>query len=73
MVLPLTRREREIAILVARRLSNREIAGIMSLSVRTVEGHIYQVCHKAGVSTRAELTHIVGQFESPGASLAETV
>lgn len=37
---PFTEREREIVVLVARGLSNRQIAEKMSLSVRTVESHI---------------------------------
>jgi DNA-binding CsgD family transcriptional regulator len=37
------------------------------MSVRTVEGHIYQARIKAGVSTRAELAALVRQFTSIGA------
>ncbi|MCV7081748.1 hypothetical protein H7H37_11215 [Mycolicibacterium insubricum] len=59
---PLTEREREIALLVARGLSNRDIAQAMSLSVRTVEGHIYRATVKAGVTTRAELSSAVAQY-----------
>jgi DNA-binding CsgD family transcriptional regulator len=50
---PFTNREREIAVLVAQGLSNREIADAVSLSVRTVESHIYRATRKAGVSGRA--------------------
>lgn len=62
MTLPLTGREREIALLVAQSLSNRDIAEAMSLSVRTVEGHIYRATVKAGVATRDELSSMVKQF-----------
>jgi len=62
VTLPLTEREREIALLVARGLSNRDIAQAMSLSVRTVEGHIYRATVKAGVTTRAELSSAVAQY-----------
>ncbi|GLE52654.1 hypothetical protein ATCCBAA256_22180, partial [Mycobacterium montefiorense] len=61
---PFTNREREIAVLVARGLSNREIAEAVSLSVRTVESHIYRACSKAGVTGRAGLASVIG-----GASL----
>ena len=63
VTLPLTEREREIALLVAQGLSNRDIAEAMSLSVRTVEGHVYRATVKAGVATRAELSSMVKQFE----------
>ena len=60
--LPFTRREHEIANLVARGLSNRHIADATSLSVRTIEGHMYQASTKAGVSSRSELSALVQQF-----------
>lgn len=53
--LPLTDREREIAMLIGTGLSSRAIADRLHLSVRTVEGHIYRAMAKTGVSTRAEL------------------
>ncbi|MGV0812492.1 LuxR C-terminal-related transcriptional regulator [Mycolicibacterium boenickei] len=53
--LPLTDREREIAMLVGAGLSSRAIAERLRLSVRTVEGHIYRAMAKTGVSSRAEL------------------
>ena len=60
--LPFTRREHEIATLLSRGLSNRDIAEAMSLSIRTVEGHIYQASTKAGVTSRTELSDLVTQF-----------
>jgi DNA-binding CsgD family transcriptional regulator len=53
--LPLTEREREIATLVARGLSNRAIAERLVVSVRTIEGHVYRACAKLGVTDRAGL------------------
>jgi DNA-binding CsgD family transcriptional regulator len=44
MPLPLTDREREIATLISQGLSNIEIAEAFTLSVRTIEGHIYRAC-----------------------------
>jgi len=52
-------REREIAVLVAQGLSNREIAEAVSLSVRTVESHIYRASSKAGVSGRSALAEMM--------------
>jgi DNA-binding NarL/FixJ family response regulator len=57
--LPVTSREREIAALVAEGLSNREIAERLTVSVRTVEGHIYRACIKLDVTDRDELAKIV--------------
>ncbi|WP_324291088.1 helix-turn-helix transcriptional regulator [Mycobacterium sp. Aquia_213] len=57
---PFTNREREIAVLVAQGLSNREIAEAVSLSVRTVESHIYRACSKAGVAGRGGLADVIG-------------
>ncbi len=57
--LPVTSREREIAALVAEGLSNREIADRLTVSVRTVEGHIYRACIKLDVTDRDELARII--------------
>ncbi|XPE04478.1 LuxR C-terminal-related transcriptional regulator [Arthrobacter sp. N1] len=54
----LTAREREIAVLAATGRSNRAIAQHMYVSVRTVEGHLYQVYSKLSVNTRAELAEL---------------
>ncbi|MGH3967251.1 MAG: helix-turn-helix transcriptional regulator, partial [Mycobacterium sp.] len=69
VTLPLTEREREIAVLVAQGLSNRDIAAATSLSVRTVEGHLYRATVKAGVATRAELSSVIKQFSQAAATV----
>jgi DNA-binding NarL/FixJ family response regulator len=56
-----TSREREIVTLVAEGLSNREIAKRLTLSVRTVEGHLYRACTKLDVTDRDELAKVVLQ------------
>jgi DNA-binding CsgD family transcriptional regulator len=53
---PLTTREREVAELVARALSNREVARTLVLSERTVESHVRSILAKTGLTSRAELT-----------------
>lgn len=58
LLIPLTRREYEIAVLVAQGLTNREIAQAVSLSVRTVEGHIYRASSKVGVTRRSDLAGV---------------
>jgi DNA-binding CsgD family transcriptional regulator len=52
---PLTNREREIVILIGEGLSTRAIAERLSLSLRTVEGHIYRAMTKTGTASRDEL------------------
>ncbi len=51
----LSSREREIAELVARGMTNREIAGRLFLSEKTVESHLSKAFGKVGVSSRAAL------------------
>ena len=58
--LPLTAREREIAALAARGLSNKDIAERLTVSVRTVEGHLYRAGLKLGVSERTALADVLG-------------
>ncbi|MFI9506786.1 LuxR C-terminal-related transcriptional regulator [Nocardia sp. NPDC052566] len=62
--LPLTAREREIANLVAAGLSNRQIADRLTVSVRTVEGHLYRACIKMDVTDRESLGALM-RGESP--------
>jgi DNA-binding CsgD family transcriptional regulator/DNA-binding beta-propeller fold protein YncE len=52
---PLTRREREIAELVAEGLTNREIAHKLYISERTAEGHVEQIRNKLGFTSRSQV------------------
>ncbi|WP_203973063.1 ATP-binding protein [Planotetraspora silvatica] len=52
---PLTRRETEIAELVSRGLSNKEIAAALVISQRTAEGHIEHILNKLGFNSRAQV------------------
>ena len=52
---PLTRRERTVAELVARGLSNQEIAAELVLSRRTAESHVEHIRTKLGFSNRAQI------------------
>jgi DNA-binding CsgD family transcriptional regulator len=51
----LTAREREIAALLGRGMSNRAIAEDLVLSVRTVETHVYRLMAKLNVAKRGDL------------------
>jgi len=48
----LTTREQEVAILVARGISNREIADILFIGERTVETHVGHILGKLGFTSR---------------------
>jgi DNA-binding NarL/FixJ family response regulator len=51
----LTAREREVALLVARGLANKEIARELELSQGTVKLHVHSIFLKLGVRTRCAL------------------
>jgi DNA-binding CsgD family transcriptional regulator len=57
--LPISDREREIVMLAAAGLSNRQIAERLSVSVRTVEGHLYRIFAKLGIEHRDQLVHLI--------------
>ncbi len=57
--LPLTDREREIVTLAAGGLTNKEIAGRLFVSVRTVEGHLYRAGAKLGTSDRTDFAALL--------------
>jgi DNA-binding CsgD family transcriptional regulator len=52
---PLSRREREVARLVAAGMTNRQIGERLFISWRTVEGHVERVRNKLGVRSRTEV------------------
>jgi predicted ATPase/DNA-binding CsgD family transcriptional regulator len=52
---PLTAREREIAALVARGQTNREIATTLVISERTADAHVQNILNKLGFSSRAQI------------------
>jgi ATP/maltotriose-dependent transcriptional regulator MalT len=66
---PLTRRETEVAELVAEGLSNPEIAERLVISTRTAQGHVENILRKLGFTSRAMIaawvTHRRAQKEQP--------
>src|SRR5438094_1371526 len=51
----LSKREREVAQLVARGLSNREIAERLYLSERTIDNHVHHILDKLGFDSRVQV------------------
>jgi len=51
----LTRREQDVAMLVAQGMSNGQIAASLVISVRTVETHVQHIMDKLGCGTRAQI------------------
>lgn len=52
---PITRRETEVAALIAEGLSNRDIAERLFLSERTAQGHVQSILRKLGFKSRAQI------------------
>ena len=61
---PLTRREREVAILASSGLAAREIGERLYVSRRTVESHLARIYAKLGISSRAELATLMVDAQS---------
>jgi two-component system response regulator NreC len=53
---PLSPREREVLQLLAEGKSTKDMAGILNVSVKTIESHRKQIMDKLGLHTIAELT-----------------
>ena len=67
----LTPQELQIAVLVAEGKRNKEIAGMLFLSVRTVEFHLTRIYRKLGVANRAALAaRLAGGPDGPDAVVA---
>ncbi len=51
----LTKREHEVVDLIARGMSNKEIAGELYIAVHTVKSHVHNILDKLALHTRLEL------------------
>jgi DNA-binding CsgD family transcriptional regulator len=66
----LTRRQREIARLIADELSNRQIAARLFLSERTVETHVTNILNKLGLGSRVQLSRWMAELTEPETTAA---
>jgi DNA-binding CsgD family transcriptional regulator len=57
--IPITDREREIVLLISQGMSSRDVAERLTLSTRTVEGHVYRAMAKTGTASREELAALL--------------
>lgn len=67
---PLTRRELELARLIAQGLTNREVATKLFIAERTVETHVTNMLNKLGLNSRTQLTRWIlelSDHEAPSA------
>jgi DNA-binding CsgD family transcriptional regulator len=53
--------ERRIAELVAEGRTNKDVAKVLHVTPRTVEGHLTHIYEKLGVHSRGELAHRLQQ------------
>ena len=59
----LTRREKEVAVLMARGLTNRRIAEKLMVSERTVDKHVRNILKKLGLRSRKQVTARVADHQ----------
>jgi non-specific serine/threonine protein kinase len=64
----LTSRQIEVARLIAQGLSNKEVAARLTISERTVEGHVEQIRNKLGFNSRVQIAAWVVRQDSAGGS-----
>lgn len=55
----LTPREREVVVLVAQGLTNRQVSTELSISERTAGNHVAKILRKLGLSSRAQIAALV--------------
>ena len=61
---PLSSQERRVAELAAEGQTSKEIAARLSISARTVDGHLYRAFRKLNVTTRAGLSKALLHYDS---------
>ena len=71
---PLTPREREVARLIARGETNRQIAATLVISERTADAHVQNILNKLGFSSRAQIAALAverGLLANPLAEISD--
>jgi DNA-binding CsgD family transcriptional regulator len=65
---PLSAQERRVAELAASGHTTKEIGVLLSISPRTVDGHLYRVFPKLGIANRAGLSKALNRYDSETAT-----
>jgi two-component system nitrate/nitrite response regulator NarP len=68
----LTPREREVALLVARGLANKEVARHLGLTQGTVKLHVHNIFLKLGMRKRYTLIYLMGDQRANASAPAPT-
>ena len=63
----MTKREREIILLIAEGLSNKEIARRLNVATYTVKSHVHNVLEKLALHSRLQIANYTRDEEPPGA------
>lgn len=58
----LTRREREVAVLIGQGLSNKEIANDLHIGPSTVKNHVHSILEKLNVRRRSAIVHQLSEL-----------
>lgn len=61
----LTKREREVAALVAQGMTNKQIAQALVISQRTAEGYVERILIKLGFTSRSQIAATVAETRNP--------
>ncbi len=59
---PFTTRQREVISLAAQGLSNKQIADRLTMSTRSIEGHLFRASQRVGANSREQLIGILQGF-----------
>jgi DNA-binding NarL/FixJ family response regulator len=62
----LTPREQAVAQLIARKLTNPQIATELGVAERTIDTHVSRILHKLGVASRHAIAERIGERDVAG-------
>jgi len=55
----ISKREKDVVLLICKGLSNQEISEALFISLQTVKDHIHRIFNKTGVKNRVQLTNLI--------------